>query len=304
MNETLKLTHVKWTKNLGRKEKGFTLTLWLVAIAVIVLVLAAFLTLLVQSMPSIKANGFAFIYGKTWNPVTGNFGALPFLVGTLLTSFLALVMATPFSMAVALFLGEYYKKGVFAKTLKNMIDLLAAIPSVIYGFWGLFVLIPLVRKLQNVLDIPPYGVGIFSASVILSIMIMPYAISLSRQVIQMMPSDLKEAAYALGATRFEVVRKITIPYVLSGLFAGILLALGRALGETMAVTMLIGNTNALPDSIFSPANTMASVIANEFTEATGAVYSASLVEIGLLLFIVVAIINLIGKKIIAHFSWS
>lgn len=304
MNETLKLTHVRWTKNLGRKEKGFTLTLWLVAIAVIVLVLAAFLTLTVQSMPSIKANGLAFIYGKTWNPVTENFGALPFLVGTLLTSFLALLMATPFSMAVALFLGEYYKKGIFAKVLKNMIDLLAAIPSVIYGFWGLFVLIPLVRKLQNVLDIPPYGVGIFSASVILSIMIMPYAISLSRQVIQMMPSDLKEAAYALGATRFEVIRKITIPYVLSGLFAGVLLALGRALGETMAVTMLIGNTNALPDSIFSPANTMASVIANEFTEATGVVYSASLVEIGLLLFIVVAIINLIGKKIIAHFAWS
>lgn len=302
MSEATKLTGANWSKAIGRKEKGFTISLWLVAILVIILVMAAFFTLLVQSMPSIKANGFAFIYGKTWNPVTGEFGALPFLAGTLLTSFLALLIATPFSMAVALFLGEYYKKGVVAQILKNMIDLLAAIPSVIYGFWGLFVLIPLVRKLQIALEIPPYGVGIFSASVILSIMIMPYAISLSRQVIQMMPSDLKEAAYALGATRFEVIRKITIPHVLSGLFAGILLALGRALGETMAVTMLIGNTNALPDSIFAPGNTMASVIANEFTEATGAVYSAALVEIGLLLFVVVAVINLIGKRIITKLS--
>lgn len=302
MMEALKITDVKGARTISRKEKGFTMTLWLVAISVIILVMAAFFTLLVQSFPSIKANGLSFIYGKTWNPVTGKFGALPFLAGTLLTSFLALIIATPFSMAVALFLGEYYKKGIMSQILKNMIDLLAAIPSVIYGFWGLFVLIPLVRKLQIALDIPPYGVGIFSASIILSIMIMPYAISLSRQVIQMMPSDLKEAAYALGATRFEVIRKITIPHVISGLFAGVLLALGRALGETMAVTMLIGNTNALPDSIFAPGNTMASVIANEFTEATGAVYSASLVEIGLLLFVVVAIINLIGKRIIARLS--
>ncbi|MCO5286998.1 MAG: phosphate ABC transporter permease subunit PstC [Chitinophagaceae bacterium] len=304
MNETLKLTDANWSKAISRKEKGFTITLWLVAISVIILVMAAFLTLLVQSIPSIKANGFSFIYGRMWNPITGEFGALPFLAGTLLTSFLALLIATPFSIAVALFLGEYYKKGMMSQLLKNMIDLLAAIPSVIYGFWGLFVLIPIVRKLQIALDIPPYGVGIFSASVILSIMIMPYAISLSRQVIQMMPSDLKEAAYALGATRFEVIRKVIFPHVLSGLFAGILLALGRALGETMAVTMLVGNTNALPDSIFAPGNTMASVIANEFTEATGAVYSAALVEIGLLLFVVVAIINLVGKRIIKHLAYT
>ena len=304
MNETLKLTDANWSKAISRKEKGFTITLWLVAISVIILVMAAFLTLLVQSIPSIKANGFNFIYGRMWNPITGEFGALPFLAGTLLTSFLALFIATPFSIAVALFLGEYYKKGMISQLLKNMIDLLAAIPSVIYGFWGLFVLIPIVRKLQIALDIPPYGVGIFSASVILSIMIMPYAISLSRQVIQMMPSDLKEAAYALGATRFEVIRKVIFPHVLSGLFAGILLALGRALGETMAVTMLVGNTNALPDSIFAPGNTMASVIANEFTEATGAVYSAALVEIGLLLFVVVAIINLVGKRIIKHLAYT
>lgn len=302
MSEAIKLAGVFSSGSISRKEKGFTTGLWLVALFVVVLVLAIFFTLLVRSLPSIRASGLSFIYGKTWNPVAGEFGALPFLAGTLLTSFLALVMATPFSIAVALFLGEYYKEGVIAKVLKNIIDLLAAIPSVIYGFWGLFVLVPQVRKLQTLLDIAPYGVGIFSASLILSIMIMPYAISLTRQVIQMVPSDLKEAAYALGATRFEVLRKVIFPHVLSGLFAGILLSLGRALGETMAVTMLIGNTNALPDSIFAPGNTMASVIANEFTEATGAVYSASLVEIGLLLFVVVALINLIGKKVITHLS--
>lgn len=302
MMEAAKTLHGLQSKRISRREKRFSGALWLTAMAVIVLVMAIFFTLVLRSFPSIQANGLSFVYGKTWNPVSEEFGALPFLAGTLLTSVIALIIATPFSIAVALFLGEYYREGIIARILKNMVDLLAAIPSVIYGFWGLFVLIPLVRKLQLMLDIPPYGVGILSASVILSVMIMPYAISLSRQVIQMVPSDLKEAAYALGATRLEVICKVVFPHSLSGLFAGLLLALGRALGETMAVTMLIGNTNALPESIFAPGNTMASVIANEFTEATGAVYSASLVQIGLLLFVVVAVINLIGKKVINHIS--
>src|SRR6185312_6681570 len=231
-------------------------------------------------------------------------GALPFLVGTLLTSFLALIISTPFSIAVAIFLGEYYKKGVVAEIFKNVIDLLAGIPSVIYGFWGLFVLVPIVRTIELKLNLPPYGVGIFTSSVILAIMILPFSVSLSRQVISMVPSHLKEAAYSLGATRFEVITKIIIPYTKSGLFAGLLLALGRALGETMAVTMLIGNTHQIPTGIFSPGNTMASVIANEFSEATGKIYTSSLIEMGLFLFVVVTIINILGKQVIKRFTLS
>jgi phosphate transport system permease protein len=179
-----------------------------------------------------------------------------------------------------------------------MIELLAGVPSVIYGFCGLFLLAPLIRNLEIKLGVPPYGVGILTASLVLSIMIIPYSASIGREVIGLVPSDLKEAALSLGATRFEVIRKVILPYAGSGIVAGILLSLGRALGETMAVTMVIGNSNFIPKSIFSPANTLASVIANEFTEATGSLYLASLIKLGLVLFIVTTIINLIGKLII------
>jgi phosphate transport system permease protein len=179
-----------------------------------------------------------------------------------------------------------------------MIELLAGVPSVIYGFCGLFLLAPLVRALEIELGVAPYGVGIFTASLVLSIMIIPYTASIGREVISLVPSNLKEAALSLGATRFEVIRKVVLPYAGSGIFAGILLSLGRALGETMAVTMVIGNSNFIPKSIFSPANTLASVIANEFTEATGSLYLASLVELGLVLFVVTTVINIVGKWII------
>jgi phosphate transport system permease protein len=176
-----------------------------------------------------------------------------------------------------------------------MIELLAGVPSVIYGFCGLFLLAPVVRSLEVTLGATPYGVGIFTASLVLSIMVIPYSASIGREVINLVPSDLKEAALSLGATRFEVVRKVVLPYASSGIFAGILLSLGRALGETMAVTMVIGNSNFIPKSIFSPGNTLASVIANEFTEATGSLYLASLIELGLVLFVVTAVINILGK---------
>lgn len=289
-------------KGINFKEKAFKKSLSLSAIIAVVILIAIFFTLLINSLPSIKAIGAKFFYESTWDPVADKFGALPFLVGTLLTSFLALIISTPFSIAVAIFLGEYYKNGLVAEVFKNIIDLLAGIPSVIYGFWGLFVLVPLVRELEMKFNVPPYGVGIFTSAVILAIMILPYSVSLSRQVISMVPSHLKEAAYSLGATRFEVISKIIIPYTKSGLFAGLLLALGRALGETMAVTMLIGNTHALPTGIFSPGNTMASVIANEFNEATGQVYTSALIEMGLFLFVVATIINIIGKQIIKRFT--
>ncbi|HJY23239.1 MAG TPA: phosphate ABC transporter permease subunit PstC [Hanamia sp.] len=289
-------------KGINLKEKAFKKTLLLSAIIVVVILIAIFFTLLINSLPSIKAFGANFFLDKTWDPVADEYGALPFLVGTLLTSFLALIISTPFSIAVAIFLGEYYKKGIVAETFKNLIDLLAGIPSVIYGFWGLFVLVPIVRVIETKLNVPPYGVGIFTSSVILAIMILPFSVSLSRQVISMVPKELKEAAYSLGATRFEVITKIIIPYTRSGLFAGLLLALGRALGETMAVTMLIGNTHIIPTGIFSPGNTMASVIANEFSEATGELYTSALIEMGLFLFVVATLINILGKQIIKRFT--
>jgi phosphate transport system permease protein len=272
------------------------------AIIVTLLLVAFFLTLLIASWPGIKANGISFLWGKTWDPVNDHYGMLPFLIGTLLTSFLALIISAPFSISAALFLGEYFSKGLIPNIFRNVIELLAAIPSIVYGFWGLFTITPLVRALEIKLGVPAMGLGIFSASLVLSIMLIPYSVSLIRQVISMTPIQLKEAAYGLGATRMEVIMKVILPANLSGISAGFLLSLGRALGETMAVTVLIGNSPKIPTGIFSPSNTMASLIANEFSEAVGSVYSASLVEIGLLLFVVTTIINLIGRIIIKRFS--
>jgi len=282
-----------------RTETVFKQALVISGLLLVILVLGILLTLITQSVPSIRLLGFRFIWGSTWNPVKDVYGAFPFLLGTLLTSFLALLISIPFSMAIAIFLGDYYPTGWFASLLKNAVELIAAVPSVIYGFWGLAVLVPMVRGLEVRLGMQqPLGVGIFSASLILSIMIIPYAASLGRSMIQMVPGHLKEAAYGLGATRWEMIRHVVLPYTRSGLFAGILLSLGRALGETMAVTMIIGNSSILPKNLFAPGNTMASVIANEFTEADKTVYLSALIELGLALFLVTVVINIIGKKII------
>ena len=272
------------------------------SLLILLLLFSIFVTLVLYSLPSIKALGVRFFIGKTWDPVSGEFGALSFLLGTLITSFLSLVISLPFSFSIAIFLGEYFTKGAASSILKSGVELLAGIPSIIYGFWGLFVLVPLVRMIEIKLGVTPYGVGILTSSIILAIMIIPYSASIGTEVVQLVPSDLKEAAFSLGATRFEVIKAVVLPYSRSGISAGVLLALGRALGETMAVTMVIGNSNFLPTSIFSPANTMASVIANEFTEATEKIYLSSLVEIGLLLFIVTMVINIIGKYIIGRMS--
>lgn len=285
-----------------KMEQVFKRTLVLMGIIMIVLVVGIFLTLVVQSLPSIKAIGIKYLWTKTWDPVQDIYGAFPFLLGTLLTSFLALAISIPFSMAIAIYLGEYYPKGWLSNFLKNTVELIAAVPSVIYGFWGLAVLVPIVRSFETKIGVEPVGVGIFSASLILSIMIIPYAASLGRSMIQMVPSPLKEAAFSLGATRWEVIKSVVLPYTRSGLFAGILLSLGRALGETMAVTMIIGNTSLIPKNIFAPGNTMASVIANEFTEADKPVYLSALIELGLVLFVVTIVINLIGKKVISRYT--
>ena len=285
-----------------RTENIFKRTLMIMGLVMVILVLGILLTLIVQSLPSIKSLGLKYLWSKVWDPVQDIYGAWPFLLGTLLSSFLALFISIPFSIAIAIFLGEYHPKGWLPDFLKNAVELIAAVPSVIYGFWGLAVLVPIVRNLESHIGVEPIGVGIFSSSLILAIMIIPYAASLGRSMITMVPSHLKEAAYGLGATRWEVIRSVVLPYTKSGLFAGILLSLGRALGETMAVTMVIGNTSLIPKSIFAPGNTMASVIANEFTEADKPVYLSALIELGLVLFLVTVVINLIGKKIIDRFT--
>jgi phosphate transport system permease protein len=292
---SLSISQLKW-------EISFKRLLKLVSIGMLIVVLAILITLIVESLPSIKSLGLKFLWGKVWDPVQDIYGAYPFLIGTLLTSFIALILSLPFSYAIAIYLGEYNTKGWLSDLLKNTIELIAAVPSIIYGFWGLFVLVPLVRTFEAKIGVAPYGIGIFTASLILSIMIIPYSASLGTTLIRMVPSPLKEGAYALGATRYEVIRSVIMPYTRSGLFAGVLLSLGRALGETMAVTMLIGNTSAVPHNIFAPGNTMASVIANEFTEADHEVYLSALIELGLVLFFVTVIINLIGKRVITRFT--
>ena len=238
---------------------------------------------------------FNFLTSSDWSYTEGSerYGALSFITGTLLTTLLALLFCIPFSMPVALFVGEYFKGTKVATVLSTVTDLLAGIPSIIYGLWGFYTLRPIVMDLH----ISPQGSGILTASLVLAIMIVPYAASLSSEFIKMVPNDLKEGAYSLGATRAEVMRRIVVPVAGSGVFSAYILAIGRALGETMTVTMLIGNTNDIPSSITSTGNSMASIIANQFGEADGLRLS-SLIAIGLILFLITAIINMIGKMMI------
>jgi len=295
----LSYSQMKW-------ETVFRRILIVMSAIILVLVVGVFITLIVESWPSIKSLGIGYLWGKVWDPVNNIYGAYPFLLGTLLTSFTALIISIPFSYSIAIYLGEYNPKGWLSDLLKNTIELIAAVPSIIYGFWALFVLVPVVRSLETKIGVAPYGVGVFTASLVLAVMIIPYAAALGTSLIRMVPSPLKEGAYALGATRFEVIRSVILPYTRSGLFAGILLSLGRALGETMAVTVLIGNTSAIANSFkeifFGPGNTMASVIANEFAEADHTLYLSALIELGLVLFFVTVIINLIGKRIITRYT--
>ncbi|MGM9806445.1 MAG: phosphate ABC transporter permease subunit PstC [Candidatus Aphodosoma sp.] len=238
---------------------------------------------------------FRFLSSSEWSYTAGEerYGALPFITGTLMTTLLALLFCIPFSLPVALFTGEYFKGSRVAAVLGTITDLLAGIPSIIYGLWGFFTLRPVIMDI----GLSAQGSGILTASSVLAIMIVPYAASLSAEFIKMTPNDMKESAYSLGATRAEVIRHIIFPVAGPGIFSSYLLAAGRALGETMTVTMLIGNTNKMPSSITSTGNSMASIIANQFGEADGLRLS-SLIAIGLILFLITAVINMAGKLLI------
>jgi phosphate transport system permease protein len=250
--------------------------------------------------PAIRQFGLGFIFTEAWNPVTQRFGALAPVYGTLVTALIAMLISVPVGIGIAIFLTELCPRGL-RRPIGVAVELLAGIPSIIYGIWGLFVLAPIMQEtvlppiiaafegvpvLSTLFAGPPYGIGIFTAGLILSIMTLPFVAAITRDVFETVPPVLKEAAYGLGATVWEVQWKVVLPYARSGVVGGVMLALGRALGETMAVTFVIGNAHRISGSLFAPGTTIAAAIANEFTEATGDLYPASLVELGVILFFV------------------
>jgi len=281
------------------KDQLFKIALILSSLLIVFLMGGIIFSLVSGGIPAFVEYGINFIFSSEWNPNPDSeqYGALPFISGTLMTSFLALLFCIPLSFPIALFTGDYFKGTKIASFVGTMVDLLAGIPSIVYGLWGFYTLRPFIINM----GLSQQGFGVFTSAIVLTIMIIPYATSLSSEFIKMVPNDLKEAAYALGATKLEVVQNVIFPSAGSGIFASFVLALGRALGETMAVTMLIGNVNIVPNSIFSSGNTMASVIANQFGEAEG-IKLSSLIAIGLLLFVITAIVNALGRLIIKKLS--
>jgi phosphate transport system permease protein len=278
----------------------------------LVLLLAAGLVaaLVWESWEALRTFGFRFLVTSHWDPVAGEFGALPFIYGTLVSSVLALLIAVPLSLGAAIFLAELAPAWI-RPPISFLIEMLAAVPSVVYGLWGIFVLVPWLRDwvqpaLGRTLGFlplfqgPPYGIGMLAAGVILSIMVVPYITAVSREVLLAVPNSQREAALGLGATRWESTRMAVLRYGRSGLIGAILLGLGRALGETMAVTMVIGNRPEIAASLFAPGYTMASVLANEFTEATSDLYVSALVEVGLLLLLVTVVVNGLARLLV----WS
>ena len=277
-------------------DKIFRVILFLAALVMPIVCGGVVYALVTDAYEAFEHFGFfKFLTSSEWSYTEGaeQYGALPFITGTLMTTLLALIFCIPFSLPVALFVGEYFKGTKIASVLSTVTDLLAGIPSIIYGLWGFYTLRPVIMAL----NISEQGSGILTASLVLAIMIIPYAASLSAEFIKMVPNDLKEGAYSLGATRSEVIRKVVFPVAGSGIFSAYVLAIGRALGETMTVTMLIGNTNNIPNSITSTGNSMASIIANQFGEADDLRLS-SLIAIGLILFLITAVINMVGKIMI------
>jgi phosphate transport system permease protein len=280
------------------------------ALTVVVLVVAMVAEMGRSAWPAVRAFGWQFLVTSTWDPVAEHFGALPFVYGTLVSSALALLIAVPLGLGAAIYLAELAPMWV-RPPVAFLVELVAAVPSVIYGLWGIFVLAPLLRTwVEPVLGAslgflplfqgPPYGVGMLAAGIVLAIMVVPYITAIGREVLLAVPESQREAALGLGATRWETVRIAVVPYGRSGLIGAILLGLGRALGETMAVTMVIGNRPEIALSLFAPGYTMASVIANEFTEATSDLYLAALVEVGLLLFGITVLVNALARLLV----WS
>jgi phosphate transport system permease protein len=295
-------------KSKSRSDIGFRIGTGAFGFLLIALVCGIGVTLAHQSMPSIQKFGLSFWRTEIWDPVAGEFGALPFIWGTLYSSVLALLIATPIALGIAIFISELCPARL-RQPLVFVTELLAAIPSIVYGLWGIFVLVPAVRSVETSLPDamrqlplfsgPPLGLGMLSAALILAIMVIPFISSISREVLKSVPPAQREGAYALGATRFEAIRAAVF-YARTGIIGAVMLGFGRALGETMAVTMVIGNNPKVSLSLFAPQYTMAAVVANEFAEAADDLYLSALVEIGLVLFIITLIINAASRLLI----WS
>ncbi|HET9903814.1 MAG TPA: phosphate ABC transporter permease subunit PstC [Xanthobacteraceae bacterium] len=288
---------------LNRLRRGDNAFRWITrvsAFGVLVLLGGVILALAIGAAPALSRFGFGFLTDETWNPVTDRFGAVAPIYGTLVTSVIAMAIAVPIGLMIAVFLTELCPAWL-RRPIGIAIELLAGIPSIIYGIWGLFVLAPFLQHtvqpavidafagvpfLSTLFEGPPYGIGILTAGLILAIMVLPFITSISRDVFDAVPAVLKEAAYGMGCTTWEVVRRVVLPYARVGVIGGVMLGLGRALGETMAVTFVIGNAHRVPASILAPGTTISATIANEFTEAVGDLYTSALIALGLILFII------------------
>lgn len=282
------------------------------ALSVIILMVLIFAVLLKESWLSIRTFGFKFLYSAAWDPVKPEFGALPAIYGTVVSSIIAIVIALPISLGIAIFLTEMAPKGLRGP-IGTAIELLASIPSIIYGMWGLFIFAPFLAEnvepfmMERLGFIPlfrgaPLGIGMLPAGFILAIMIIPFISSVTRDIFRMVPPIVKESGYGVGATKWEVIRKVVIPYTKSGIIGAVILGLGRALGETMAVTFIIGNSHDISIGLLSPATSISATLANEFTEAVEDIYLSSLIELGLILFVITFIVLTLAKLLISRFS--
>jgi phosphate transport system permease protein len=291
-------------RGLQRSDAAFRWMTRAAAIAVLVILGGIILSLVHGAWPALRAYGPAFLWREVWNPVTEQFGAAAPIYGTLITSFLAMLIAVPVGVLIAMFLTEICPKWL-RRPIGIAIELLAGIPSIIYGIWGLFVFAPFLQQhvqpflidtfgnvpvLSTLFAGPPYGIGMLTAGLILAIMVLPFITSISRDVFEAVPPVLKEAAYGVGCTTWEVARFVVLPYARVGVIGGVMLGLGRALGETMAVTFVIGNAHRISGSILQPGTTISATIANEFTEAVGDLYTSSLIALGLILFVITFIV--------------
>ena len=291
-------------RRLRRGDIVFHNLTYAAALFVLLMLSAVAVSLLIGAWPAIQAYGFGFLTSQSWNPVTEKFGGLAPIYGTLVTSLIAMLFAVPIGIGIAVFLTESCPQSL-RRPIGTAIELLAGIPSIIFGIWGLFVLAPFLQStvqpaliaafgsvpvLSSLFEGPPYGIGMLTASLILAIMVLPFVTAISRDVFATVPPVLKEAAYGLGCTTWEVVRNVVIPHTRVGIIGGIMLGLGRALGETMAVTFVIGNAHKISPSLLAPGTTISATIANEFTEAVGDLYTSSQVLLGLILFVITLLV--------------
>lgn len=286
------------------------------AITVLAVLFGVFVSLALGAWPAFRAFGLDFLTTQSWNPVTEKFGALAPVYGTILTSLIAMLIAVPVGIGIAIFLTELCPR-LFRQSIGIAIELLAGIPSIIYGIWGLFVFAPFLQQhvqpaligffgsiplLNQLFAGPPYGIGMFTAGLILAIMIIPFVSSISRDVFETTPAVLKESAYALGCTKWEVISSVVVPYGRSGVLGAVMLGLGRALGETMAVTFVIGNAHRISASVLAPGTTISATIANEFTEAVGDLYTAALIALGFILFVITFIVLASARYMLSRFE--